>query len=59
MLEIMDLMPIWVSIMNSTKNHTIGLKYKFGSGYTKYFTVRQNYSIFQDGVHQGDDGFLG
>ena len=28
------------------ENHTIGLKYKFGSGYTKYFTVRQNYSIF-------------
>ncbi|EKC68348.1 hypothetical protein OBE_04985, partial [human gut metagenome] len=27
------------------ENHTIGLKYKFGSGYTKYFTVRQNYSI--------------
>lgn len=40
------------------ENHTIGLKYKFGSGYTKYFTVRQNYSIFQDGVHQGDVNYL-
>lgn len=40
------------------ENHTIGLKYKFGSGNTKYFTVRQNYSIFQDGVHQGDVNYL-
>ena len=40
------------------ENHTIGLKYKFGSGNTKYFTVRQNYSIFQDGVHQGDVNYF-
>ena len=40
------------------ENHTIGLKYKFGSGNTKYFTVRQNYSIFQDGVHQGNVNYF-
>ena len=40
------------------ENHTIGLKYKFGSGNTKYFTVRQNYSIFQNGVHQGDVNYF-
>ena len=40
------------------ENHTFGMKYKYSSSKDKYFTVHQKYSIFEDGVHQGDVDYL-
>ena len=40
------------------KNNTIGLKYKLSSTTDANFTVTDKYSIYKDGVHQGDVDYL-
>ncbi len=39
-------------------NHSFGMKYKYGLGKYKSFTIQQKYSIFEDDVHQGDVDYL-
>ena len=36
------------------ENHSFGMKYKYGSSKDKYSLTHTNYSLFEDGVHQGD-----
>ncbi len=36
------------------ENHALGMKYKYGSTINKYSFTHTNYSIFEDGVRQGD-----
>ena len=36
------------------ENHSFGMKYKYGSSKDMYSLTHTKYSIFEDGVHQGD-----
>ena len=40
------------------ENHSFGMKYKYGSSKDMYSLTHTKYSIFEDGVHQGDVDYL-
>ena len=40
------------------ENHSFGMKYKYGSSKDIYSLTHTKYSIFEDGIHQGDVDYL-